>query len=76
MQNSLKIREEKNGLIIAESSKNCNRLKGVISFMVIIDLLHNYICLKKLLFLASLSLNFSAICTHMTSKFIDKSAQK
>jgi len=42
----------------------------------ILDFLRNYICLLKLPFLASLSLNFSTRCSHMLSKFIDKSAQK
>ena len=42
----------------------------------ILDFLHNFIYLLKLPFLASLMANFSAICMHMPSKFVIKSAQK
>jgi hypothetical protein len=44
--------------------------------MRLLDFLRNYICLIKLPFLASLSLNFSTICSYMLSKFINKSTQK
>ena len=43
---------------------------------LLIDLLHNFIWLLKLPFLASLSANFSTICLQMLSKFADKFAQK
>src|SRR5438045_9556919 len=45
-------------------------------FLHVLDFLRNDIRLLNLLFLASLSLNFSTRCSHMLSKFIDKSAQK
>jgi LysM repeat protein len=45
-------------------------------FGSIIDLLQNLIRLLKLLFLASLSTNFSTIYLNIISKFVDKSAQK
>lgn len=44
--------------------------------LLILDLLRHYICLLKLSFLASLSLNFSTISLDMLSKFTNKSAQK
>jgi hypothetical protein len=43
---------------------------------LVLDLLQNLIRLLKLPFLASLSTNFSTICLHIISKFVDKSAQK
>jgi len=38
--------------------------------------LRNSICLAEPRFLAALNPNFSAICTHITSKFGFKAAQK
>lgn len=43
---------------------------------LLLDSLHNFINLLKLCFLASFSLNFLLMCTHMTKKFLKKSAQK
>jgi outer membrane protein, multidrug efflux system len=43
---------------------------------MILDFFRNCICVLKLPFLASLLLNFSTICSHMLSKFINKVAQK
>jgi manganese/zinc/iron transport system substrate-binding protein len=41
-----------------------------------LDFLNHFIRSTKLPFLASFSQNFSTMCSHMLSKFLDKSAQK
>ena len=60
----------------AQSSKEKVHDSVLPSCIFLIDFLRNYICLQKSPFLASLLLNFSTICTHMLSKFINKPAQK
>jgi hypothetical protein len=60
----------------AENEKRAHPKCARINEQDILDLLQNLIRLLKLLFLASLSTNFSTICLHIISKFVDKPAQK
>ena len=66
-------------------SKNCffelDTRNGVYSqkdtiMLGLLDFFRNSISLLKLPFLTSLSQNFSTLCLHRLSKFVDKSAQK